>query len=104
MVSKQFNIFRRDRENTTGDGVFIAVSSDFVCSRECELKTDGEILWVKICLVGCKNLYVCAYFNPYKGNEISLANFEQSVLQVSNCNLQTNVLLKEEMVFCTQHQ
>ena len=42
-IAKKFDVFRRDREHTKGGGVFIAVSSDLVCSREYKLETDCEI-------------------------------------------------------------
>jgi hypothetical protein len=42
-IAKKFNVIRRDREHIKGGGVFIAVSSDPVCSREYKLETDCEI-------------------------------------------------------------
>jgi len=83
-LAKQYSVFRRDREHSVGGEVLIAVSDEFVCSREHELETDCEILWVKICLVGCKSLYVCAYYKPHEGDERSLACFEQSFMKMNN--------------------
>lgn len=74
----KFHIFCRDGEHTLGGGVFIAASDDYICSREPELETNCEIIWGKMDIVGCKALYICAYFNPSEGNEISLSNFDMS--------------------------
>ena len=38
-----------------------------------------EILWVKINMVGCKTLYVCAFYNLDEGDAISLKIFERSL-------------------------
>ena len=96
-IAKKFNVFRRDREHTKGGGVFIAVSSDLVCSREYKLETDCEILWVKICIAGCKSLHICAYYNPHEENELSLANFVKSVQLVHN--LSSHIWIAGDMNF-----
>ena len=33
-------------------------------------------------IVGCKNFYVCAFYNPDEGDTISLKNFERSLQQI----------------------
>ena len=39
-----------------GGGVFVVVNSDLISEEEFELETDCEIIWIKICLAGCKLL------------------------------------------------
>ena len=80
----KFHIFRRDREQTLGGGVFIAVSNDYICTRVPELETNCEIIWVKFNIVGCKTLYICAYYNPSEGDEVSLSNFDMSIRRICN--------------------
>ena len=65
--------------HAVGVGVFIAISSDMICSWEPSLQTDCELLWVKINVVGCKTLYICAFYNPDEGDALSLENFESSL-------------------------
>ena len=43
-LSQQYNVFRRGREQQVGEGVFIAVSRDCICTREHDLETYCEIL------------------------------------------------------------
>ena len=43
------------------------------------METECEIFWVKINIVGCKTLCVCAFYNPDEGDAISLKNFERSL-------------------------
>ena len=78
MIGK-YHIFRRDREHTSGGGVFIAVSNEYICTQEPELETDCKIIWVKLNTVGCKTLYICTYYNPNEGDEASLASFDMSL-------------------------
>ena len=47
--------------------------------REPSLETDCELLWVKVNIVGCKTLYICAFYNPDKGDALSLKNFKGSL-------------------------
>jgi len=80
----KFHIFRCVREHTLGGGVFIAVSNDYVCTRVPELVTNCEIIWVKLNIVGFKTLYICAYYNPIEGDEVSLSNFDMSIRRICN--------------------
>jgi hypothetical protein len=45
-----------------GVGVFVAINSDLISEDEIELET--AIIWIKICLAGCKLLHICAYYRP----------------------------------------
>ena len=62
---------------------------------EYTLETECEILWVDInivLVVGCKTLYVCAFYNLDEGDAISLENFERSLQQIGG-NTSSHVLL-----------
>ena len=75
-----YNFFCHDRIHLTGNGVFIAVSSDLIIMlRESTLETECEIFWVKINIVGSKTLYVCAFYCLDEGDAISLKNFDRSM-------------------------
>ena len=67
----KYHIFRGDRKHSSGGEVFIAVSNEYICTQDPELETDCEIIWVKLNIVGCKTLYICAYYNPNEGDEAS---------------------------------
>ena len=79
---QQYNVFRRDREQSQGGGMFVAVSRDYTSTREQKLETNYELLWVKISLSGCKDLHVCIFYHPHEGDKTSMENF---VLSVCSC-------------------
>ena len=58
------------------------MNSDLISEEEFELETDCEIVWIKICLAGCKLLYICAYNRPNVNDENSLEQFEISLNRV----------------------
>ena len=94
-LSQQYNVFRRDREQSQGGGVFIAVSRDYICTREKDFETDCEILWIKISVSGCKSFYVCAFYHPHEGDEKSMKNFELSVN--SACKINSHIWIAGDM-------
>ena len=65
-----YNFFCWDRVHPTGVGLVIAASSDLISCRESTLETECEILWVKINIVECKTLFVCAFYNWDEGDTI----------------------------------
>ena len=58
-----YMIYRRDRNNGYG-GVLLAVSSCLQSFPVPELDSAAEMVWVKICIQGCKDLYVSSYVLP----------------------------------------
>ncbi|XP_028517976.1 uncharacterized protein LOC114576102, partial [Exaiptasia diaphana] len=44
------------------------------------------MIWVEICISGCKKLCICAFYNPHEGNELSCTNFCKSLSNLRNCN------------------
>ncbi len=79
-----YTVHRRDRVGKQGGGVFVAVNSDIVASRETELETDCELIWVKITIAGCKALNICCYYRPDVNDEASLEQFENSLNRLKN--------------------
>ena len=43
-----------------------------VCSQQPQLKTECEIVWVKLEIVGSQSLYIAAYYKPKEGDQESL--------------------------------
>ena len=83
-----FTVYRQDRETHAG-GVFTAVHNTLISSRQEHLETPGEMTWVKISLVGTKDLYVCSVYRPDAGDEASLEYFTQSIEKIrdiKNCH------------------
>ena len=44
-----------------GGGVFILVKDIIIATEQKQLKTDCEIIWVKLDIVAAKPLYIAAY-------------------------------------------
>ena len=60
--SLSFALFRQDRgSGTSGGGVFILVKDTLIASEQKQLKTECEIIWMKIEITTTKPLYVAAY-------------------------------------------
>ena len=82
--SMGFTPFRRDRESgTSGGGVFVLVKDSFIVSEQKQLKTECEIVWVKIEMATNKPLYVAAYYKPKDGDTKSAAELKRS-LELAN--------------------
>ena len=79
LLTKDFQIFRKDRKHNHWGGVIIGVKSDLQCTVISELNTDCELLWVKVLTKTHKPLYVGAFYRPDKTDITSLQKLEQSL-------------------------
>ena len=48
------------------------VSDTVVCSEQPQLKSDCEIIWVKLEIVGSQPFYIVAYYKPKEDDQNSL--------------------------------
>ena len=88
-----FTLFRQAREaDTSGGAVFILVTDTFLATEQKQLKTNCEIIWVKIDMIMSKPLYVAAYYRPKKGDVESTAELRRSLYLVSTLKGNTWVL------------
>ena len=78
-----YSIFREDRTSSSGGGVFIMVKGDIIVTEQKEYKTDCEIVWVKIEIVGTRPLFIAAYYRPKEGDSYSADEFHRSLEMVS---------------------
>ena len=60
---RAYTMFWNDR-NLSGSGVLIAVKHNYIATATPELKSECEIVWCKLELVGEKAIYLCSYYNP----------------------------------------
>ena len=79
-----YNIFRKDRAECIGGGVLIAIHNKFLSSEMPELDSDSEIIWARIQRSGCKDLRICAFYNPKTSGDLSA--FETSVKRACGTN------------------
>ena len=75
--------FREDRgAGTVGGGVFILVKDTIIATEQKQLKTDCEIIWVKLDIVAAKPLYIAAYYRPKESDAHSLEELNRSLEMV----------------------
>ena len=72
--------FRQDREaDTSGGGVFILVKDTLLATEQKQLKTNCEVIWVKIDMVTTKPIYIAAYYRRKEGDTQSIAELRRSL-------------------------
>ena len=87
-----FTVQRKERENTTGGGVLIAVNISFISTRKEKLESpSSETIWVGINITGCKSLYVGACYRPKIDDAVSLDELEASLTKITSKN--NNIVL-----------
>ena len=77
-----YSIFIEDR--TSSVGVFILLKDNIIASEMPPFKTNCEVLWVKMELVGTKPLFLAAYYRPKEGDADSSEEFKKSLEIVSS--------------------
>ena len=66
--------------------MLIAIHNKFLSSEMPELDSDSEIIWARIQRAGCKDLRICAFYNPKTSGDLSA--FETSVKRACGSNSQ----------------
>ena len=61
----EYNVYRNDR-NTDGGGVFILIHKSIVSMENPEFVTNCEIVWAKLHLKGCKELFISTFYMPHR--------------------------------------
>ena len=77
-----YQVFRDDRTTNQGGGVLIAISRDFICQEQPELKTNCNIQWVKMTIKGVKDIYVGSFYKPTENDENSLLELWSSLSKI----------------------
>ena len=81
-----YAVYRKDRKAGRGRGVFVAVKEDLVSSHMVEFDTECEIIWVKLSITSCRNLYVASYYRPHVSDQESLDKLDESLSKVPKNN------------------
>ena len=69
----------RDTETTRSGGVFVLVSDTLICSEQPQLRSECEITWVKLVVVGSQPLYLAAFYKPREDDQDSLDMLRKSL-------------------------
>lgn len=86
-----YHIYHKDRK-TTGGGVLIAISKEYLSESVPEYDTECEIVWAKIKLINSKDLHIAAYYNPKTSNDQHLDEMEKSLNRFSR-NANSNLIV-----------
>ena len=83
-----YTVLRKERPNTDGGGVFVAVKSDIPVRKLPEIATDpeDESLWASIHLTKKKILFVCAYYKFPAAPVSRLDLLFESMLKIFDMN------------------
>ena len=81
-----YTVYRKDRTEGKGGGVFIAVKDHYVSSHMADFDTDCEILWVKLEIASCRSLFLAAYYRPNANDAESLSKLNDSLEKLPNKN------------------
>ena len=81
-----YTVYRKDRKNSIGGGVFIAVKDYLISSHMADYDADCEILWVKINIASCRSLYLASYYRPNAHDEESLKHLDESLQKIPRNN------------------
>lgn len=73
--------YRADRltKTTRSGGVFVLVSNSLVCSEQPQFRSECEIIWVKLEIVGSQPLYIAAFYKPKEDDLDSLDQLRSSL-------------------------
>ena len=77
-----FNIYRRDRTTGSRGGVLIAVNSS-IDSSETKIKSNSEILWVKLHCPQQHDIFVAACYRPHVANSTFTADLKATINEIS---------------------
>ena len=83
-----YNVFRKERVNSGGGGIFIAVKSSIPASELLDISKnpEDESLWASVHLAKQKTLYICAFYKPPSASSSRLDYLSESILKVFNAN------------------
>ena len=79
---KGFKVYRKDRRNRTGGGVFILVTEELISSEPEEMKVEGscELIWAHIQVPGSSQLFIGSFYRPPDENDSGYLDQLQSCL------------------------
>ena len=86
IITADFNykIYRKDRSD--GYDVLLAISDHIASFPIPELLNDAKMVWAKVCIIGCKDLYISAYYRPHIDDNLSLELLDSALYKLNVLN------------------
>ena len=95
--------YRADRSATTrGDGVFVLVRNNIVCTNQPQFRIECELIWVKLEVTCAHPLFIGAYYRPKEDDQTSLLELRRSVKEVRK-HAKGNIWLLDDFNFPNSH-
>lgn len=82
-------MYRKDRSQSGGGGVFIAVKREIPSHASLEYsdeRDDNESLWVPVRMANLKELHLCAFYKPPNATSSCLDHLSNTILKVFDQN------------------
>ena len=87
-----YQVYRKDREDQEGGGVFILVTNSLISSPLDEYSSDHESLWIQIQEAKGPNIIVGAFYRPPRNDRENLLSFSQVINNVTRTTQGTIIL------------
>ena len=90
-----FNVFRKDRMNQAGRGVFQAIKKDISVNHRDDFDSSCEILWTQCQVQGKKSKYILSgsFYRPHSSDMVSLNELDVSLSKIGNLINTNSVIL-----------
>ena len=85
--TETYSIFRKDRTNKKGGGVFLAIKHCLNPIIQPDLDSDSEIIWAKIDVPGLKSVLVGSFYKPKENDLESLRGLRDSLSKIPRSSL-----------------
>ena len=95
--------YRADRttKTTRSGGVFVLVVDTLICSEQPQLRSECEITWVKLEVVGTQPLYLAAFYKPREDDQDSLDGLRSSLDGLTS--KKGNIIVAMILTFLNSH-
>ena len=90
---KSFTVYRKDRINRAGGGVFIAVKNSIVSQALTVTDTSVESVWCSIKCPKSKTILVCSYYRPPNSDITSMLDFETQINSIASKYPERNLIV-----------
>ena len=80
--TETYSIFRKDRKNRKGGGVFLAIKHCLNPVSQPDIDSESEIIWAKIDLPGMKSTLVGSFYKPNENDPDSLQGLRDSLSKI----------------------
>ena len=90
---KGFDIYRKDRWNRSGGGVFIAVKNTIASQAVTLPDSEIESVWCSFRCSKSRKVYVCSYYRPPDTDAHSIFELERQIMNITSKDSGVNLII-----------